>query len=330
MTGRLPSPRRCENVDWCRESRLDHLTLFIPTAEASKSCMLVMSNAATDGKRLAAKLKSAFCRIQEKVYPDGEKILEATITSPKIADVILFKFNKLATFDDQLFNLMSVLHRFADRRITRLVLPYLPYLRSYPCPKQGVDKLAVVFRAIMERVKKLYLISPHIDAGAIAAGLPSRRFTIVDIDRQVISYLASLRSALILVAPDDGSLRDVKRLSAKSGWDYIAISKVRLTPVTVAMKLEIIAKKKIVANLDKAFVIIDDIVSTGGTLARAAALLKSHGVKKIFCMVTHDTSRNRRRKNFDVRCSNSLLNVSARGFDLTDSIGAAIVADWAR
>lgn len=293
-----------------------------------QSRMLVMSNAATDGKRLATELKSAFCCIQEKIYPDGEKIYSIKGTSQKIADVILFKFNKQVTFDDQLYNLASLLYRFADRRTTRLVLPYLPYLRSYPCPKQEVDKLALIFRAITERVKKLYLVSPHVDARLIAVHLPPGCITVVDVDRSIISYLASLKNALMLVAPDGGSLREVKRLSAKSGWDYVAITKVRLSPLAVSMKLGKIAIRKIAANDDKTFVIIDDMVSTGGTLVRASALLRSYGVKKIFCVVTHDTSKGVRKKRIDVRCSNSLVNVSSRGFDLTDSIRAALVADW--
>lgn len=274
--------------------------------------MLVMSNAVSDGRRLAAKLKGIFYSPQENVFPDSEKIFTVGRPNVKIADVILFKFNTVESFDDQLFNLLCWLHRFADRRATRLVLPYLPYLRSYPFSKRDVDKLAVVFSAITERVKKVYLVSPHVDAAHLAASLPLKRFAVVDIDRQIISFLAPLGENLMLVAPDDGSARDVARLAAVGGWDFVVITKRRISPATVAMHLDRKSARQISVNAGKTFVVIDDMVSTGGTLANAAALLRSRGVKKVVNVVTHDTSRNRQRRNIVVRSSNSLLGARAK------------------
>ncbi|MDD5110368.1 MAG: phosphoribosyltransferase family protein [Patescibacteria group bacterium] len=289
--------------------------------------MLVVSNAVADGKRLAKKLNGNFFSPRETVFPDSEKIFPVGGRGVTVADVLLFKFNTVESFDDQLFNLLCWLRRFADRRVTRLVLPYLPYLRSYPFSRRDVDKLAVIFLAIAERVKKLYLVSPHVSVTRLAVSLPLHRFTVINIDRQIIAFLASLGQDLLLVAPDAGSAPTVRQLATAGGWDYAVISKRRISPVAVVMHLDKQNKKIVSANAAKRFVIIDDMVSTGATLAKAGALLRSCGANKITCLVTHDTSRGSRRRKVEVRCSDSLLGAPAASFDLTGCIAATIMAD---
>ena len=84
----------------------------------------------------------------------------------------------------------------------------------------------------------------------------------------------------VFVAPDAGAMKTNYRVANKFGVSTCSIFKNRTNGIIDQMML--IGDVK-----DKNVIMIDDMIDTGGTICRAASLLKEHGAKSINIFVTH-------------------------------------------
>lgn len=283
--------------------------------------MILLSNSSDEGKKLALKLRCQFCHVEESTYPDGEKTLDIRVGSKKV-DFIYFKFDKNSNFDGQLFNLLCLVNKFAYKRQTALILPYLPYLRSCPIPKNELDKLEFILKSISKQVKNIYLTYPHITVSQIKKCIGINNIVTIDIDNLIIKQIKSLGKGLILVSPDEGFAENIKKLSKKSGLPYMILNKKRISPTKVVVQTDKKTQKTITLANTKTFVLVDDIISTGNTLFKAADYLKLLGVKNIKFLVVHNTNKNTKT---NIICSNSLIGKqNHKIFDITNNIATAI------
>jgi ribose-phosphate pyrophosphokinase len=85
----------------------------------------------------------------------------------------------------------------------------------------------------------------------------------------------------MVLAPDKGASERAKQASNIICCDFDYMEKKRIDGTTIEIKLKNLdAKNKNVA-------IVDDIVSTGGTMAKSIKELKRYGAKKVFVACTH-------------------------------------------
>lgn len=276
---------------------------------------VLISNSSFHGKKLAHQLGVSFFLTKLNKYPDTEKLLEAALKATRTADIIHYQFNNTETIDDQIFNLLSLVDKFADPRSTRLVLPYIPYGRANTLSDNQVDKATFLIRSLNRKVKSIYFVGQIKRLGIKAT--EKKKLTPVNIDRQIIAQIRKLGRDIVLVSPDKGFQDQVADWAAIMNLEHVALLKQRFSPTGVTMTATALEKKKIVNNKNCSFVVLDDIISTGNTLKKATAVLRTYGAKKISFLVIHDT----RRKNFDlpVLCTNS-LSTAHNTFDITPSI----------
>ncbi|BEP16774.1 ribose-phosphate diphosphokinase [Pyrofollis japonicus] len=85
-----------------------------------------------------------------------------------------------------------------------------------------------------------------------------------------------------VIAPDKGALPRAKSLGEKLGlpFDHLEKHRDRVTG-------EITMKPKKLDAKGATIIIVDDIVSTGGTLAKAAKLLLDQGATRVYAAITH-------------------------------------------
>ena len=106
-------------------------------------------------------------------------------------------------------------------------------------------------------------------------------------------YLKSAGVDLVL-APDDGAIRLAKEASAIAGTPYDYLDKERLDSYTVRVTpKELRVKGKVVA-------IVDDMISTGGTIATAAKELKAQGATRVIASCVHGLFVGRAEENLKV------------------------------
>ena len=252
--------------------------------------MILISNSKIDGKKIALKLKSRFLYTDIKKYPDGEKKLSIR-GKPAIADVVYFRFDKRISFDEQLLDLVCLLNKFAAKNKTSLILPYLPYLRSYPLKKNEVDKLSFIVGQLNKCAKNIFLLYPH-NIGEIKRQLIFKNVILIDADYIIIDYLKSFGKDIVLVSPDLGFSENVKRFAEKGGFDYVIFNKRRVSPKKIILRPgDDENRRKISQNKNKLFIVADDIISTGKTLSEAGLILRRMGVKRIKYFAVHNTNK---------------------------------------
>ena len=86
---------------------------------------------------------------------------------------------------------------------------------------------------------------------------------------------------LVIIAPDAGRVKLVRKFAQKVGAPYALMEKERPAQ-QVAEIGYVIGDVK-----DKTAVIVDDIIDTGGTLAAAAQTVLDEGAKKVYALATH-------------------------------------------
>jgi ribose-phosphate pyrophosphokinase len=94
-------------------------------------------------------------------------------------------------------------------------------------------------------------------------------------------YIVRQRASPLLVGPDAESEQWVAAAAARHGLDYVVCSKIRSGDRDVAVDLP-------PARIQgRPAVILDDMASTGHTLAAAAQLLRAAGAASVDAAVTH-------------------------------------------
>ena len=89
------------------------------------------------------------------------------------------------------------------------------------------------------------------------------------------------REKFLVVAPDQGSVKTSRALAKALKISLVVVTKTRLTYNKVKIA-------KLTSNVaDKNVILLDDEISTGGTICQVAEVLKKQGARDIYVAVTH-------------------------------------------
>ncbi len=170
-------------------------------------------------------------------------------------------------------------------RSVGLVLPYLPYMRQDARfePGQGVTALHVG-RLLSSCADWMVTADPHLHrftslsqpyriATAVAPSAPS-----------IARWLAANVERPLVVGPDQESEQWARQLAELAGCPYVVLSKVRRGDRDVTVSLD---GQQWRGADDCTPVLVDDIASSGRTMAAAVRLLRDAGRPAPVCVVVH-------------------------------------------
>ena len=86
----------------------------------------------------------------------------------------------------------------------------------------------------------------------------------------------------LVISPDQGGKERAKEFAKELGSEYIALEKTRDRKTG---KVQIKTKNIDVANRD--LILVDDMISTGGSIVKATQFLKKQKCKKVYVACTH-------------------------------------------
>jgi len=163
------------------------------------------------------------------------------------------------------------------------VLPYMKYGRqdrmTEPRTPISVSFLAGIINRSADRVITADLHNP---ASAGAYRIPFDNLKSIPV---IINYLKKYYSDIlenaIIVAPDAGSAMRAESYAKRLGTG-VAIAHKRREQANVVGEMTIIGDVQ-----GKNAIIVDDMIDTGGTLCKAAKVLKEKGALKVYSCATH-------------------------------------------
>lgn len=236
-----------------------------------------------DAAKLAARIGIAAHEIALHRFPDGE--LQVTVGPVSKTSII---YAPLDRPNEKLVALLLAAEALRREGANRLVLvaPYLCYMRQDTAflPGQAISQ-RVIGRLLADTVDRVICVDAHLhrtaDIHAVFPGIESDNLSAAP----AIAYAmrsAGYDPATIIVGPDAESLPWVSALASPLGLEYAVASKVRRDDRFVDMSFS-----NIEMFAGRPALIVDDIVSSGGTLVTCAKALAAAGAHTIDVVVVH-------------------------------------------
>lgn len=227
-------------------------------------------------EKLAKEINADLAGIVLKRFPDKEcyvRIMDDLDNENVVLIQNAYPDENIVEF----FLLADAIREFKVKKLTA-VIPYFGYARQ---DKKFNSGEPVSVRALIKRtqigIDKIIIVDIHdknvlkwFDISNInISGMPA-----------IGEYLKKLNPDIV-IAPDDGALELAKNVADIVGCSYDYLEKKRID----AEHVEMTPKNLDVKNKNVA--IVDDIISTGGTIITATKNLKNQGAKSVYACCTH-------------------------------------------
>ena len=247
------------------------------------SLSVIGGNASQElAKKIAKKLKSDYIRSDLRVFPDGES--KVTITKkPKKGKIIVVQsiYPPVDSNLLQALSLVSKAKQYSSNVVA--VVPYMGYARQdrefLPGEIVTMKTIADLFKAV--GAKKIIVVDIHSVIALKKFKISAQNVTAVP---ELVKYCKKLRlKNPLVVSPDTGGKERAKEFANLLKSDYIALKKQR-DRKTGQVKI-------MTSNLNdvkgRDLILVDDMISTGGSIIKATEFLKKQKCKRVFVACTH-------------------------------------------
>ncbi|WP_030925840.1 ribose-phosphate diphosphokinase [Streptosporangium amethystogenes] len=214
-------------------------------------------------------------------FPDGE--LRPVVDGLGGADVYLVQPTGPPVNEHvmELLLLVDACRRAGAARITA-VMPYFGYARQDRRGRAGqAIGVHVVANALASAgMWRLIVVDPHTVALEAICAVPAEMLTAVPVLSQALGE--QVRDGTVVVAPDLGAVKLAEHYGRLLSRPVAVVRKTRLSGTSV------IAEELVGDVRDRPVVIVDDMISTGGTIEAAAEVVADHGAApEIIVVATH-------------------------------------------
>jgi ribose-phosphate pyrophosphokinase len=228
------------------------------------------------GERLARALGCPVARVEHKHFPDGEVYVRIT-TPLKGEEAVLVQ----TTWPNESLVALALLQDAARRlgaKRVHVVVPYFAYARQDRAFLEGEPVSAeAAMRLVGQGADSLTTVDLHRPATLGSLKLPTQNVSAVP---AIAEHFQALPPQVVL-APDKNALDRAREAAKHFGADVDHLVKKRVAPDTV----EMLPRELDVAG--KRVLIVDDIISTGGTMVTACQVLRKQGAMSVSAACTH-------------------------------------------
>ncbi len=215
---------------------------------------------------------------QLEKLPDGEKYvrISADVEGEDVIIVNSFAHNPNDMLIETIF-LIRTLKDYGVKSVTG-VFPYFPYSRGRFGIKGEADSLGVVSDLLKNAgLDRMVVVDFHVKTDF---GFEVLELTAMHELAKFVKENFDMHDPIV-VAPDEEAVRWAKIVAGDLELDWIALQKIRIDAENVIID----SAPKEVEGRD--VLIVDDIISTGGTVVQATKALKRGGCGKVFVTCTH-------------------------------------------
>lgn len=245
---------------------------------------------------ISKELDETLCPLETRKFPDGERYIR--IGGNLESDAVVIQSTGYPQ-DQNLLELFLILKtlKSLDVENIKVVIPYFGYARQEKRFKSGEAISAQVVSELLEAcgATEILSINLHEDRLRNLFNIPAHNLSAMPL---IAEYIEEHLDDPVIIAPDKGALGFASEIAGILGCDSDHLEKTRISPDKVETRTK---------DLDvqgREAVIIDDIISTGGTIINASHILRQHGASKIVVSCVHP-----------VLVEDALLRIFASGVD---------------
>jgi len=243
--------------------------------------LLAFDDEAGFARSLAAQAGIELRSVARHRFPDDE--LKLTLPARLPERTVL-----LRTLDHPNEKLVELLlaartARTLGARQLTLVAPYLAYMRQDMAFAQGETvSQTIVGRFLADLFDAVITVDPHLHRTAtLAQAVPARTAIALSAAPLIGRFIAAQGLRPLLIGPDGESMQWVAEAAHAGGFEHAVGHKIRHGDRDVDIELPAVDLR------GRHVVLVDDVASTGRTLARAAEAVRAAGAARIDVAVTH-------------------------------------------
>lgn len=243
--------------------------------------LLFFEDEAELARRIAEAAGMPCAMVNRHRFPDGELKLTLPPSLPAHTAVL----RSLHTPNEKIVELLLTARTASSLGASKLTLiaPYLAYMRQDMAFTPGeVVSQSVIGSFLASLFNAVITVDPHLHRISRLDQVIAGRQAIALSGAPVLAaWIAKMYSNPLLIGPDEESAQWVNSAAAMHGFDHAVCSKLRHgdREVQITLPDEEIHGRHVV--------LIDDVASSGETLAQAARLLHRAGAASIDVAVTH-------------------------------------------
>jgi len=232
-------------------------------------------------RKIALKLKSKYIGCELRVFPDGES--KITLKAKPTGKIVVVH-SVYPPVDSNLIHALALISQ-ARKYSSQVyaVIPYMGYARQdrefLPGEIVTMSLIAKMFKAA--GATRIIVVDIHSMVALKHFQISTKNVTAIG---ELVKYFKKLHlKDPLVVSPDMGGIERARNFANLMGIEYIALEKHRDRKTG-----EVIIKSSEhqgVKNRD--LILVDDMISTGGSIVKAAEHLKRQKCGKIFATCTH-------------------------------------------
>ncbi len=234
-------------------------------------------------RALAKQMKAAYSPLTLSSFPDGDVYLKYNCELKNQIVVIVQSFQPNS--NQSLFNIVFAAETAKDLGARKVVLvaPYLAYMRQDKRFHPGESISSRIMAKLLNRsVDVLITVDPHLHRYRSLKEIFTIPAVNLTADPLIAQYLRKKMKKVVILGPDWESYQWAETVAKQIGAEASILEKTRFSSrnVTSRMIHPIPLKGKNV-------VIVDDIISTGHTIAEAAKKARQMGASSITAIGVH-------------------------------------------
>lgn len=234
------------------------------------------------GRKLSRKINANLVKTEIRVFPDGESKITIKGNLSKKKTIVLQSI--FPPVDTNLLHCLSLILK--AKEISSEVIAVIPYMGYARQDREFLPGEIVTMKVIGKLFKgagasKVITVDIHSTLGLKHFSVKSKNVTAIP---ELVKYFKklSLKNPLT-VSPDQGGKDRAREFAKYFNSDYIALEKKRDRKTG---KVEI-KNKNVNEVKNRDLILVDDMISTGGSIVKATQFLKKQKCKRVFVACTH-------------------------------------------
>jgi ribose-phosphate pyrophosphokinase len=250
-------------------------------ASASKNLLLGFPDYLPQGQQLARALAIPYAEVAVHVFPDGERKLRLPESLPEHV-IICRSLNDPDHKLIELFLAAATARQLGVKRLT-LVAPYLAYMRQDIafCPGESVSQ-RIIGQMLAQAFDAVITVDAHLHRiRQLSEAIPCSAAINISAADGMGAFIRQTLPGALLIGPDEESEQWVSNVAKRAQCSYGIGHKERHGDKDVEITLPHHSFS------GEEVILLDDVASSGHTLAEAAKQLYEAGATAVHCLVTH-------------------------------------------
>jgi ribose-phosphate pyrophosphokinase len=249
-----------------------------------KDIIVIAGPASIDLARSISKnLKSNFIESELKIFSDGESKIRLPSLDNKHCIIVQSLYPPI---DRHIIQLLMIIYKCKIDNASKItvIIPYMAYARQDKAFIEGeITSISVLADLIQKSgTNEVITVDIHSELSLSYFSITKKNVSAIPVLAEFLQNTKNIENSII-VSPDEGGKIRAKQIADLLQLQMLCLKKTRdrqTGAVSIQEELELV-----VNGMDA--VLIDDMISTGGSIVKACEVLKKHKIRKIIVLCTH-------------------------------------------